>query len=302
MGNYTNIPATPLFAKLAMKTENTIRQVLWNLLLITTGALFFAIGAESILVHHKFIIGGLYGTSLLIFYKTGTLSPGIWFFLLNIPLFIVGWVFLSRRYFFYSLYGVSMLTLFTEVVNLDFAILEQFYAAVAGGVICGIGTGIILRSRGSGGGLDTVAIILNQKFNFGVGKFFMLYNVLLFTVVATQYNADIVIASMILTFVSTLSLEQVLSLFSQRKIVYILSEFHQEIVDVLVKDMKQGATLLKAKGAYSGKEKEMVMTVTNNLQLKRLEDKVFGVDPNALFIVENSFNVIGSGFGKRKIY
>ncbi len=54
--------------------------------------------------------------------------------------------------------------------------------------------------------------------------------------------------------------------------------------------------------AYSGKEKQMVMTITNNLQLKRLEEKVFSVDQNALFIVENSFSVIGSGFGKRKIY
>jgi uncharacterized membrane-anchored protein YitT (DUF2179 family) len=285
-----------------MKFNNTIVQVLWNLLLITIGSLFFAIGAETILVHHKFIIGGLYGTGLLIFYKTGILSPGIWYFLLNIPLFIVGWIFLSRRFFLYSLYGVSILTVFTEVISLNFAIIEQFYAAVAGGLICGVGSGIILRSRGSGGGLDTLAIILNEKFNFGVGKFFMLYNVILFTVVATQYDADIVIASMILTFVSTLSLEQVLSLFSQRKIVYILSDFHREIADLIIRDMKQGATLLKGKGAYSGKEKDMVMTVTNNLQLKRLEAKVFGVDPNALFIVENSFSVIGSGFSKRKTY
>ena len=285
-----------------MKTKNTISQVLWNLLLITIGSLVFAIGAEAVLVHHKFIIGGLFGTSLLIFYKTGILSPGIWYFLLNIPLFIVGWIFLSRRFFLYSLYGVSILTFFTEVISIDFAILDQLYAAIAGGVICGVGSGIILRSRGSGGGLDTVAIILNQKFNIGVGKFFMSYNVILFTVVATQYNADIVIASMILTFVSTFSLEQVLSLFSQRKIVYILSELYQEIVDTIIKDMKQGATLINAKGAYSGKEKQMVMTVTNNLQLKRLEEKVFNVDPNALFIVENSFNVIGSSFNKRKIY
>ncbi len=285
-----------------MKFNNAILQIFWNLLLITLGSLFFAIGAEAILVHHKFIIGGLYGTGLLIFYQTGTLSPGIWYFLLNIPLFIIGWIFLSRRFFLYSLYGVTILTLFTELISFDFAILEQLYAAIAGGVICGIGSGIILRSRGSGGGLDTLAIILNERFNFGVGKFFMLYNVILFTVVATQYNADIVIASMILTFVSTLSLEQVLSMFSQRKIVYILSDFHQEIADTITKDMKQGATLLKGKGAYSGKEKDMVMTITNNLQLKRLEAKVFGVDPNALFIVENSFNVIGSSFSKRKIY
>ena len=285
-----------------MKFKNTFFQVLWNLLLITLGSLVFAVGAEAILVHHKFIIGGLYGTGLFIFYQTGTLSPGIWFFLLNIPLLILGWIFLSKRFFFYSLYGVSILSLFTEIISLDLAISEQLYAAIAGGVICGIGSGIILRSTGSGGGLDIMAIILNQKFNFGVGKFYMAYNVVLFSVIATQYNADIVIASMILTVVSSYSLEQILSLFSQRKIVYILSEFYQEIVDTIIRDMKQGATLLNAKGAYSGKDKQMVMMVTNNLQLKRLEEKVFELDPNALFIVENSFNVIGSGFGKRKIY
>lgn len=78
--------------------------------------------------------------------------------------------------------------------------------------------------------------------------------------------------------------------------------FEECINIALISAMKQGATLLRAKGAHSGREKEMVMTVTNNLQLKRLEEKVFGVDPNALFIVENTFHVIGSSFGKRKIY
>ncbi|MFH0782743.1 MAG: DUF2179 domain-containing protein [Pseudomonadota bacterium] len=62
------------------------------------------------------------------------------------------------------------------------------------------------------------------------------------------------------------------------------------------------ATLLEATGAFTGKPMQMVMTITNNLQLKRLEEKVFDIDPHALFIVENSFNVIGSNFGKRKIY
>jgi len=63
-----------------------------------------------------------------------------------------------------------------------------------------------------------------------------------------------------------------------------------------------GATLIDVKGAYSGKKKQMVMTITNNLQLKRLENKVFNIDQEALFIVENSFHVIGSGLGKRKMY
>jgi uncharacterized membrane-anchored protein YitT (DUF2179 family) len=285
-----------------MNLKHPITSVIWNILLITLGSLVYAIGAEAILVHHKFIIGGMYGTALLIYYKSNLLSPAIWYFLFNIPLLIVGWIFLSRRFFFYSVYGVCSLTFFAQFLTLDFAIHDQLYAAITGGAICGVGGGITLRSRGSGGGLDIIAIILNQKFNFGVGKFFMLYNAALFTFVLTQYQPDIVIASIILTFIASISLEHVLSMFNQRKIVYILSNSYQNIADTIIHDMHQGVTLIEAKGAYSGKRKEMLMIITNNLQLKRLEEKVFDIDPDALFIVENSFNVIGSNFGKRKLY
>jgi len=285
-----------------MKLNTPFASVCWDILLLTLGALVYAIGAEAILVHHKFIIGGVYGTALLIYYKTNLLSPAIWYFLLNTPLLIVGWIFLSRRFFFYSLYGVCSLTFFAQTLTLNFAIHDQLYAAIAGGAICGVGAGINLRSRGSGGGLDVVAIILNQKFNLGVGKFFMVYNIILFTFVFSLYEVDLVIASIILTFISSITLEHVLAMFNQRKIVYILSGSFKEIVDTITHDMHQGATLIEAKGAYSGEKKQMLMTITNNLQLKRLEEKVFEIDPDALFIVENSFNVIGSNFGKRKLY
>ncbi len=285
-----------------MKSKQSFTSLLWNVLLITLGAFVYAVGAEGILVHHNFIIGGIYGTGLLIYYETNLFSPGIWYFLLNIPLLITGWIFLSKRFFFYSLYGVCALTLFAELLTLNFMINDQMYAAIAGGAICGVGAGINLRSRGSSGGLDIIAIILNQKFNFGVGKFFMIYNVALFTFMLTQYQPDIVIASIILTFISTVSLEHVLAMFNQRKIVYILSDNYKELVNAITTDLHLGATLIEAKGAYSGKRKQMLMTITNNLQLKRLEEKVFTIDPGALFIVENSFNVIGSNFGKRKMY
>lgn len=285
-----------------MNPKNPALAVLWDIFLLTLGAFVYAVGAEAILVHQKFIIGGIYGTGLLLFYKTNLLSPALWNLLLNLPLFVVGWIFLSRRFFFYSVYGVCVLTIFAELLTLNYAINDQMYAAIAGGAICGLGAGISLRSRGSGGGLDIIAIILNQKLNFGVGKFFMLFNAALFIFVWSQYQPDIVIASIIMTFIASLTVDQVLSMFNQRKIVYILSNDHQSLVEKITNEMHQGVTLIEARGAYSGQPKQMLMTITNNLQLKRLEEKVFDVDPNALFIVENSFNVLGSNFGKRKMY
>ena len=285
-----------------MERAETFKSVFWNLFLLTSGSIIFSFGAKAILLHHNFIMGGLYGTGLFIHYLYNPVSPGMFFLVGNIPIMLLGYFVVSKRFFLYSLYSVFVITASSELISCDLRIVDQLYAAVAGGVICCAGTGIILRSLGSGGGLDIIAIILYQKFNIGVGKFFIAYNFVLFCIAFAMYEVDLVIASFILTFISSLTLEYVLALFNQRKIVYILSDFGNEIAEHISAYLKQGATCRSARGAYSGKDRKMLMTVTNNLQLKRLEEKVFAIDPGALFIVENSFNVIGGGFGKRKIY
>lgn len=285
-----------------MKRLNLLQSTFWNLLLITTGSIIFAFGVKAILLQHSFLMGGLYGTGLLFFYITDLLSPGILFFLFNIPIMVIGYLLVSRRFFLYSLWAVIIVTLASEFIVFDLHIKNQLYAAVAGGVVCGVGSGIILRSIGSGGGLDIIAIILNQKFNFGIGKFFFLYNLCLFGFAVSVYDIDLIIASLIITFISSTTLESVLSLFNQRKVVYILSDYSKDIASAILVDLKQRATVICAKGAYSGKDKEILMTITNTLQVKRLEESVFNIDPDALFVVENTFNVIGAGLGKRKIY
>ena len=285
-----------------MAEDRLYQSTAWNLFLISLGAALFGFGVQAILIHQNFIIGGLFGTMLLVYYKTSILTPGLLFLLINIPIMAIGFFLISKRFFLYSVYGVLAMSLASELISFDLHIGNQFYAAVAGGVICGFGSGLILRSLGSGGGLDIIAIALNQKFNFGIGKFFFIYNIVLFISLTSLYSIDLVIASLILTFISSVTLEYVLALFNQRKIVYILSDIGPEIAKVITNQLRQGATVIDAKGAYSGKDKQMLMTITNNLQLKRLEEKVFTVDPDALFIVENSFNVIGSSYGRRKIY
>ena len=274
----------------------------WNIFLITVGSVLFSVGANAIVVHHNFITGGLYGVSLLLYYNTQWLSPGIWYLIFNLPLFLVGWVFISRRFFIYSLYSVIVVSLSSELIHLNFGIHEQLYAAVAGGIVCGVGTGIVLRSLGSGGGLDIVALVLNQKFNIGIGKTYIAFNVLLFSFMISYAGMDLFIASVILVFIASVSLEYILALFNQRKIVYVVGEKTKDISKALITELGQGATFIQGRGAYSGRDKLILMAITNNIQLKRIEEMVFKIDPEALFIVENTFNVIGATFGKRKLY
>ncbi|WP_163337222.1 YitT family protein [Desulfopila sp. IMCC35008] len=287
---------------MGLKFKDLRFSIPWNLFLLTVGSILYITGMNGVVVHHSFIPGGLYGLVLFIYYQTEIFSPGIWYALLNIPLCILGWIFISRRFVLYTIYAVAIMSVCSEIITLDFDIHEQLYAAIAGGAIIGIGSGIILRSIGSAGGLDIIAIILNKKFNIGIGKTFMLFNFALFGLVLVSYEIDVVIASVILTFVISSALEYSLAMFNQRKIVYIISEMSDAITTDIMDKMKLGATLIQGKGAYSGEDKEIIMTITNNIMLKRLEEAVFSIDDKALFIVENSFDVIGSSFKKRKIY
>ena len=92
-------------------------KVAWNLGLITIGAIILSIGIKAIAIPHGFISGGFSGLSLLVYYIFGGLSPGLWYLLLNIPLFIAGWMLLSRRFFFYSLYGMIVVTLAIDLIS-----------------------------------------------------------------------------------------------------------------------------------------------------------------------------------------
>lgn len=274
----------------------------WNLFLITTGALVVSIGIKSLAVPHELIAGGVFGLAALFYYITGILDPGWINLLLNIPLFLFAWFKVSRRFFLYSVYATAATTVFYAVVTVPIPVENQLYASIASGVATGFGAGLVLRSLGSNGGLDVIAVFLFQRYNIGIGRVYLIFNSLLFCGSLTQLPLDVIIASLIMVFITSLVVEQTLSMFSQRKVVFIISNHAEEISNDILTQLRQSATFLKGFGAYSRQEKNVLMTVVNNVQLKKLEELTFTHDENALFIVENTFSVIGASFSRRKIY
>ena len=275
--------------------------VLWNLLLLTLGAFFFAAGAQCIAAKHGFLTSGVYGTALLLWYLTKLLSPPIWFFLLNIPIFALAWLRVGRQFLLYTVYGVFMTSTFGDLLGAyTIPIQNELYAAVAGGVLCGTGVGIGLRSMGSGGGLDVVGIVLRERWNIAIGRFVFCYNTVLFLAGASFMALDLIMVSIIFVFISSSVLEQVIGLFNQRKLVFIISDHGKAICEAIIKIERQGATRLQGQGGYAGTEREIILTVTNNITLKRLEHLVFSIDEHALFIVENTSYVSGAQFLRRQ--
>ena len=284
------------------RLEQFTYTVWWNIIIITAGSFILAVGLKGIAVHHSFIPGGIFGVGLLIYYVTPVVSAGIIYFLLNIPLFAMSWLYVSKRFFYYSFYAMLVATLSYELIDFDLGIQEQLYAAIAAGAVCGVGSGIVLRSLGSNGGLDVIAIMLNQKYNLGIGKFAFIFNFVLFSGSLFVLEIDLIIASLILVFILSVTMEYTMTMFNQRKLVLIISEKSREIAQEMIDHLKMGATFIRGRGAYTGNDKNVIMAITNNIMLKRLEQTVFSHDEHAIFIVENTFNVLGSSFNKRKIY
>ncbi len=284
------------------KKSKFVYSIFWNSGLIIIGSLIQAIALKGIATPHHFVPGGLFGIGSLIYYKTDLLNPGLLYLILNVPMFILGYLYISRRFLWYSALAMGVISLFYQLITFQIHIENQLYAALVFGVMLGAGAGMVLRSLGSNGGLDVAAVILNQKYNIGVGKVYFGFNAILFSLSFISLDNDLVIASMIAVFVCSVAVDYVLSMFNQRKLTFIISEKPQEIADQVMANLKIGTTMLPAIGAYHKQNRTVLMVVINNIQLKRLEEIVFTSDNHALFIVDNTFSVLGSTFSRRKIY
>ncbi|MBF0378973.1 MAG: YitT family protein [Desulfamplus sp.] len=287
---------------MSAEKKRLVSSLFWNLTLLTAGSVIFSIGVNGIVIPQGFVTGGISGVCLLIYYVTGVLSTGIWYFIVNIPLFLMGWFFVSKRFFFYSLYGMIVVSIFMDMISFPIEIKDPFLAILAGGTILGVGGGITLHSLGSLGGLDIIGILLNQKFGVRIGTFFFIFNMTLFVFSFGSLETDLVLYSIALSFVTSQVLDFILTMFNQRKMIIIISNHSDKIAKVITEELHRGATFLNGIGAYSGEERKIILTVVHNYQLKRLEEAVVTIDPQAFMITENTFNVLGRGFSKPKVY
>ena len=282
--------------------QRLTNNIFFNLAVLTFGAAVYSFGIKDIVVAKGLMSGGVSGVALLLFYLTGALGPGVYYFLLNLPLMILGWVSLSRRFILYTVYGMGILSLFMQLMPERALIADPLLAAVFGGAVMGAGSGIMLRTLGSAGGTDILAIWLNQKYNLRIGQFNFVFNLAVFAAGMAFYDPTLALYSIILSYANSKVMDYVLALFNQRKMVFIISDKADAIAREIIHSLKRGATFLHGAGAYTGKSKRVILTITNTVEIKRLEELVFSHDENAFFVVENTFNVLGEGFSRRKVY
>ncbi|MCF8035092.1 MAG: YitT family protein [Desulfarculaceae bacterium] len=270
-----------------------------NLVLIIAGNLCTAVAVNGILIPHGLLSGGFTGMSILLHYLPPHLPVALWYALLNIPVFILGWRLVGRRFFWWSLAGMAILTLEIQLVQVPPLLEDPAAAALLAGILFGGGTGLVLRSQGSAGGLDILSVILIQRFSIRLGTTSLGANVIVLGLGALLFPLVKVIYTLAVLFVAARVTNLVFSGLSQRKVVTIISHHWKEIAEALIQHGRtSGATLIQAKGAFRGQEAPMIYTVVNLRELGRLKAVVNSLDPEAFVVVSDTLEVSGQRIGR----
>ncbi|MBU1276150.1 MAG: YitT family protein [Proteobacteria bacterium] len=275
-----------------------VGRVLLNLALMVVGNVCAAVAVNGILVPQGLLSGGFTGLSILLYYLPPHLPVGLWYLVLNIPVFALGWRLVGRRFFYWSLVGMGLLTLALEVVKVPVILEDPLAGALLAGILFGAGGGLVLRSQGSAGGLDILSVIMIQRFSVRLGTTLLAFNVVVLGVGALLFPLTKIIYTLAMIFVAAQVTNLVFSGLSQRKAVTIVSHRWQEIAQAIISDNRAGATLISAQGAFSGQEEPMVYTVVNLRELGRLKALVSSLDPDAFMVVSDTLEVSGQRIGR----
>jgi uncharacterized membrane-anchored protein YitT (DUF2179 family) len=274
-----------------------LRQVLWNLGLIAFGSALCAVAINGILIPREFLSAGFVGLALVIYYFVPALPVAWLYFLLNVPLFIIGWRFVGRRFFLYSLAGMVIFSCAVEFIQVPSPVQDKILSALLAGIITGTGAGVILRSIGSAGGLDILCVIMLQRFSVRLGTTSLAFNSILLVAGALLFSLERALYTLIYVYVTSYILNLVVTGLSQRKAVFIISSQWEEISKKILYEIDRGLTIIKGQGGYTGQEKQIVYTVITFREYAQLKGIIKKIDPKAFMVVTETLDVMGHHIG-----
>jgi uncharacterized membrane-anchored protein YitT (DUF2179 family) len=275
------------------------KQVLWNLILIAVGSILCAIGINGILIPQHFLSGGFTGVALIIHYLAPSLPIAMLYFILNIPIFALGWMYVGRRFFLYSIAGLLIFSGALICPNILLPVHDKILTALLAGIIIGLGSGIILRSLGSAGGLDILSIILMKRFSIRLGTSILACNALILGVGAVLFSLEMALYTLIYLYVNSSVVNLVVMGLSQRKAVHIISPKWETIAHEIHEKIHRGVTIMQGEGGYTREKHQVLYTVISFQELPRLKRLINVVDPDAFVVVTDTLEVMGQRVGNQ---
>lgn len=278
--------------------------------IITLGCVLYAFGVTAFLEAGDLASGGATGIALIISHlinmsgATGW-NSGILVFIINVPMFILGWIYFGKNFFFSTLYTVglssALMWLFSLLLGEYLPFTENpLINAAAGGAVFGLGMGLIFRMGSSSGGTDIPVKILRKKYrHIQTGLISMVSDVI---IVASSYfvycDLEMLFYTIVSVVVFTLVFDWVLYGGNSAKMIYVITspEKSSVICDRILHEVDSGATFIDAKGAYSGQDKKILLCAIKPFLYPKLRDVVHEEDKNAFIIVSSAKEIYGTGY------
>ena len=278
------------------------RKIILDVVLIALGSIAFALGFDLFLVPQGINAGGLTGLAMIVVALTDHGSVGTLVILCNIPLFILGWRGVGRKFFFGSLLGMLLSNIAIDVVAvlLPPILVEPLLACLYGGALSGFGLGLVFARGASTGGVDIAARLVKQRLrSFSMGRVLLAIDLLIVALTGIAFrDLNRALYCAVTLYVSSIVLDSVVYGFDYSMVALIISDSYRQIAQAIDEKLDRGATLLRGEGAYTGREKQVILVAVRKGQLPELKQIVSEIDRDAFVIVQNAHQVQGEGFGR----
>ncbi|MBP3494320.1 MAG: YitT family protein [Oscillospiraceae bacterium] len=275
------------------------RKTLLRYAVITLACAGYAFGFDWCFDANHISVGGFTGVAQIINFFIPQAPVGTVSMLMNIPLFIIGWRKIGRELLFSSLYAMTVTSLLIDLFAAlhTFQPMDPVLAALYGGVVVGISAGVMMRQDTNTGGTEMAARLLKLKLEgVSIGTLILAVD-LVVTVVYAMIFRDMsrALYGLVALYVTSLVMDKVVYGPNAAKVAYIISDHHQPITEKLL-ELERGVTLIDGKGAFSGKEKQVILCAFGRGQLVAVKKLVHQVDPDAFVIVCDAHDILGEGF------
>ena len=265
--------------------------------MLTFGAVIAAFAIEEFLVPNTILDGGVIGIGIML-NNLFHIPLSVLTIVLNLPFLLVGARKMGKMFIVKAGFSMGIFSLFVELFSgLEPATDESLLAVCFGGVILGIGVGLVIRYGGCLDGTETVAILLNRKFQLPVGTIVLCFNVIIFAVAGIVFGVDRAMYSLLTYFITSRVLDIVENGINDEKAAMIITTDASEVAEEVYKRLGRTVTIMEGEGLVSGK-KVVLYCVLTRFEIFELKDIIHNLDQSAFVTITDVSEIIGEHIKK----
>ncbi|MDE5931330.1 MAG: YitT family protein [Lachnospiraceae bacterium] len=278
--------------------EGMKKKIVRNYAMITIMALLNAAAISLFIDPHNLAPGGVTGIAVIIS-RVLSVETGTLIFALNVPILLFAiWQF-GLHFAVSTIYATVLISAFTNLLApFGPATDDILLAALAGGVLYAVSIGLIMKAGATTGGMDIIVKWLRIKLPYlKTGVLFFITDAIIISVAGIVFrDLDVALYAGIIAVVNSFVLDFVLYGKDEAKLQYIISDRADAITDRLLKELDIGVTQIEGRGAFSGKEKKVLMCVAKKPVSPRVEDIVKEEDADAFMVITSATEIFGEGY------